>query len=105
MSNNIKTNYPDIDVHSEAYEQMKIELLLSINKSNNISFYDLNQKYGGQNMQKGMSDLEAMGYFVKGRVAYLLTLDGILHLTMFGEGLPLTAKALDKIQPYITTNN
>ena len=56
-------------------------------------------------MQKGMSDLEAMGYFVKGRVAYLLTLDGILHLTMFGEGLPLTAKALDKIQPYITTNN
>lgn len=105
MSNNIEAIYADVDIHGKAYEIMKIELLLSLNGKSNISMHDLNKKYGGRNLNKGMSELESLGCFIKDRISYTLPISGTLYITTFGTASPLTSKAIEIIQPYLSKYN
>lgn len=105
MSTNIKAIYADVEIHGKAYEIMKIELLLSLNGKSNISMHDLNQKYGGHNLNKGMLELESLGCFIKDRISYTLPISGMLYITTSSTASPLTSKAIEIIQPYLSKYN
>lgn len=94
------------DIPKDAYEKMKIEILLSLSGNSNVSMTELNEKYGGHNLEAGMSDLDSQGCFVKNKIKYKpLTYNGDIYVTIYGKESPLTSKAVNMIHSYLPDDN